>query len=209
MATKRIGPPGYSQPRTPQKRAGELRKAKRHAGKLIEYCLWNYQGGRDWYQRASADIRAKYGTDADLFCDILAATSPQCSIKANVGYARDAYDRHKRGLKVEGWIPCHTSNLKRVRDGQPLRGPKVRAFARALRGDAEAIVVDSWMLRACGYNQATAPRDSVRVAHEAVRMVADQMEWTGSETQAAIWVAYRAQNWKARQGIGASYYLEV
>lgn len=212
MKSRHIGPAGYQQARDPKTRRAELRRAKRAAARLVDCCLWDYvEGSREWYARATADIRAKYGPDADLFADILAATSPQADIHKNVAFARDAYDRHKRGLPVEGWLPNHRINLQRIRDGKRLRGPKVRAFARALKGDADAIVVDTWVLRAVGYREHELKLSgAIRVAHEAIRLVAEAMGWTGAEAQAAIWVSYRQSQRRAdRDRQAGTFFLKV
>lgn len=173
----------------------------------MDYLTWgNEHGGEDWYERAGKAIRSKYGPDADLFCDILAATSPQTDVRQNVRFAEEAYRRHKGGLPVTGWLPNHRINLQRLRDGQPLGGPKVRAFAQALRGDPHAVVVDTWMMRAAGFSQQRIKtRRAFRVTEQAIRQSALWSGYTNAQTQAIVWMNYRAKNWEAKRGKGDGY----
>lgn len=189
-----------------RKRRSEQRTARRVATRWVDYLLWNNQyGGEDWYPKAREAIRAKYGDDATLFCDILAATSPQTDVVRNVQFAEEAYSRHKKGLPVTGWLPNHRINLQRLRDGLPLGGPKVVAFAAALRGDDDAVVVDTWMLRAAGMGKRLHTNRAFRVAYDAIRFTS---EWTGqpcTTCQAVVWMNYRATNWTSKKGKGDGY----
>ncbi len=203
MATNKFG----ELPEARGRRASvERRLAQRIALKFGEYLNPWSTDGEDWYTRATAQIRAQYGADADDFADVLAATSPQCGVGHNVKLARDEWERRKTGLPVNPWIPCHGPNLQRLRDGGELKGPKVRAFARALKGDVTAIVVDTWMLRASGVSERRRYTSGVfRAVREAIRLAAASAGVTNTEAQARIWFAYRAKNWIARKGPGDGY----
>lgn len=210
-ARRHYGPAGYPQARTAKARTAERRLIRRAIGRMIDYCLWSYQGGRDWYDRANEDIRAVYGADADLFAALLAATSPQTDIHRNVRLAEDAYTAIRSGRTVKPWLPCHGPNIDRARHGEPLSGHKVRAFAAALCGDLSAIVVDTWMLRAAGFENLN-ERRAVRVAHEAISRIAERIDWAPAEVQAAVWVGYRNENRRADMDSaygGTDFYLSI
>lgn len=104
---------------------------------------------RHWYRDSRDAIEQRYGEHSDLFCDILAATSPRKHVRANYRTAHaiieavlDGREYPKRGL-----MPNHTKNIDRVLAGQELSGNKVWRFARNLRGDLQCVTVDIWMLR--------------------------------------------------------------
>lgn len=150
-----------------------------------------------------------YGDRAGMYADHLAATSPQCDVVRNIELANVAFGRTIRNRPVgDDWLPCHASNLHRLRRGEPLSGFKVSEFARALRGDFGAIVIDTWMLRATGMAEADIGSGRVnsafRTAHEAVRQLAEEHGHAPSAVQAAVWCAYRSAN--ATRDVGAVYF---
>jgi hypothetical protein len=69
-----------------------------------------------------------------------------------------------------------------------IRGPKTSQFARALKGDLNAIVLDTWMAVAMEIDQPLFTRKWVeRYAKEQVRFVADLLGVMPAEAQAMIW----------------------
>lgn len=192
--------------RTARKRAREAGRAAIVARRFENLCFnpWSEPEGDDWYAVARARIVAKYGADADLFADLLAATSPQTDVRMNVQLAEAAYARARRGEEQEPWIPSHGPNIARALARRPLSGPKVRAFADALRGNVNAVVVDTWMLRAAGYGSPKRVHrpSSFRIVHLAIRLVAEAQGLPATAVQARIWLAYRNANWSAKKGVG-------
>lgn len=180
--------------------------AKRVAqDRFYDYLTWKNQGGGDWYTRANLEIRHKYGSNADLFCDLVAATSPQATVVQNVRLAREALYGYEGGT-WKAWIRSHKNNVARAFKGEPLSGPKVRAFAAALKGDKKAIVVDTWMLKAAGYRgKAIKHRRSFKVTERAIEIAAKAHGLANTEAQAIIWMAYRKEFWEAKAGPGDGY----
>ena len=72
-----------------------------------------------------------------------------------------------------------------------LNGPKTSAFARALTGDDQAIVVDVWMLRAAGYTKDSPNKTDYAEISAAIRNVSDKMGLSPRTTQALIWILVR------------------
>ncbi len=196
----------FPQARTARQRAREAGRAARVARSFENLCFapWDEPDGADWYVVASRRIRDKYGFDADLFADLLAATSPQMDVRENVKEAEKALERHRKGEPQEPWIPSHAKNIERALRREPLSGPKVRAFAAALKGDVEAVVVDTWMLRAAGLGTPKRIQrpSSFRVVHLAIRLVAASQKLPCTVVQARVWLAYRKANWNAKKGAG-------
>ena len=90
-----------------------------------------------------------FGDGADLFIDLLAATSPRKQVKANWNIAKRLYFAHVNGRKLPraGLLPAHKGNIERALKGEPLSGNKVSAFAANLKGDLSRVTIDIWVLR--------------------------------------------------------------
>lgn len=198
-----------AQASNPRQRQREERRAARVALSFrnLTFNPWDDPIGHDWYTRAGARIRERFGAEADLFCDLLAATSPQTDVVRNVALALDALDRWRRRIPQNPWIGSHGPNIARACAREPLSGPKVRAFAAALKGDSDAVVVDTWMLRAAGLGTPKRLKkpSSFRIVHRAIRLVAEAEGLPATQVQARVWMAYRAANWTARKGAGDGY----
>lgn len=150
--------------------------------------------GRGWYDRAHAEVRRYSDSTHGMvptgeLCDILSIVSPRVSVKVSVRLA-------------EYWLAAgvpHPSTMRSTRvalahyaaTGE-IRGPKTSAFARALRGDTDAVVVDVWVWRAMG--RAPGGIGAYRAAERTLRRVARSLGWPPAETQAAIWVGVRARH---------------
>ena len=172
---------------------------------------------RNWYQQARAEIEFQYGDDADLFCDLLAATSPRKQVSANWRLAKQVYDDWKSSRRfdavcaavivnysVSGLLPCHKSNVVRALSGQELRGPKVRAFAANLKGDLDQVTVDVWMLRFFGFDKDT--KRAHQVVVESVELAAAIVQIKPAEMQAVIWgMSVRDAGREPKSYLGAAY----
>jgi hypothetical protein len=119
---------------------------------------------KNWYRNCGDAIRKEFGSDADLFIDILAATSPRKQVSANWrlamriyhiwkighGWAKLAYDTEYDANLMTGTLPAHRKNIIRALWRESLSGNKVRAFAANLKGDLDAVTIDVWMQRYYG-----------------------------------------------------------
>ena len=146
---------------------------------------------RGWYNETSNKLREIFEDDAGLVADLLAATSPNTSVAGNVTLALKAYQQLKNGKDFVGFLPIvvkmlHTIRLNYLTDEHmPFGGAKIQNFARALKGDLSAVVVDRWMVRAFGYPKITPLRTRKITAWVNAR--AAQLGVTPCEIQAAIW----------------------
>ena len=141
--------------------------------------------GKDWYNEAAEFLDSAYPGEGDLMAAILAATSINATVKANVTLALKAYAQLKAGLEFTGFIPAAVQQLELAKNGLPLSGTKVENFRRALRGEPNAVVVDRWMLRAYG-EEALTPAATRRVTalilQEAKAEGVEPRQW-----QAGVW----------------------
>jgi thermostable 8-oxoguanine DNA glycosylase len=72
-----------------------------------------------------------------------------------------------------------------------LKGPKTNAFARAIAGDENAVVIDVWMLRAVGIEKKSPTQTQYKEMASAVTKVANEFGMTPRAMQALIWIIVR------------------
>ena len=146
----------------------------------------------DWYNQANQGLQAGLGNRAGLAADILAVTSPRVQLRRNVNITRHVLarwdSRDLTGLAPEGILPNVVESLHRYRATGKITGKKTGPFARALRGDSSALVLDVWMARALGIPQSTLFNKSVYPAIvDRMTRTAQRFQFTIAECQAAIW----------------------
>jgi hypothetical protein len=148
----------------------------------------------NWYKRVRKEIELQYGDDADLFCDLLAATSPRKQVGANWKLAARVYkawrvlgisDMTRHNMSLLGVMSSQQPNVIRALNREPLSGPKVRAFAANLKGDFSQVTVDIWMLRLFNYDKPTEKRRKEVVDY--VIRAAAELGYEPAEVQAEMW----------------------
>lgn len=150
----------------------------------------------NWYAKVRREIELQYGDDADLFCDLLAATSPRRQVSANWKLADKVYrhlvDKIPQGagrleacLSSIGVMSSQQPNVIRALKQEPLSGDKVRAFAANLKGDMSQVTVDVWMLRLFDYDKPT-ERHREEVVEYVIRAAAE-LGCEPAEVQAEMW----------------------
>lgn len=150
--------------------------------------------GRAWYPEARRTVRQladASGSSQAVAAGVVAALSPRLMWVVNVRAA---------GVVLQGGIPAgvfKTSLYKAQRiasrAARPLdvlRGPKVRAFYRAIMGDTRAAVVDVWVLRVAGWARSLTERAYAQVAG-ALEVAAAKLRVSVTDLQATAWVAIR------------------
>ena len=136
---------------------------------------------KNWYAKCRAEIEKLYGDDADLFCDLLAATSPRKHVKANWKLADYVY----KTRDTSRCLPAHKKNIERAFSGEPLSGRKVRAFAANLKGDLTKVTVDVWICRYFGVEKLNSRLYDVIETIIKVNAIVEDKE--PAELQAEIW----------------------
>ncbi len=100
---------------------------------------------------------------------------------------------------MTGVFRRNLAKAEAIRDGayplDALSGPKTRAFYRALMGDSVACVIDSWMVRAAGYDPEAVTLKVPAYDHfeRALVHVATELGIPASHVQATIWIACRGR----------------
>lgn len=146
--------------------------------------------GRTWYAHANEQIQSHadtIGVNAGIVADILSITSPRVAVSRNIKLANHFL---KYGFPHATTLPGTIAALKHYADTGEIRGPKTSAFAHALRGNSNAVVLDVWMADACKCDQkAFATIGGYQKAAKRVVSASRRLGWTPAETQAAIWCA--------------------
>ena len=144
-----------------------------------------------WYfdaQEVAEDVAEILGVDLERGASIVSAFSPRERWASNVAKAY----AFANGKPVTGL----TNNLKMAQDAldlgfDALKGLKTNAFARAISGDTNAVVIDVWMMRAAKMVTDSPNKGQYRQLSEAVTTVADEFGITPRTAQALIWIIVR------------------
>lgn len=177
-------------------------------------------GAKDkyWYEDCERLFTEIYGQEKlPLVTKLFAATSINTSLKSNVKLFRKALFQYSNGLPPDGYLPVIKMQLEKVFRGEELSGQKIRAFAAAMSGDINAVVVDTWLLRAFGrdrkylrkesntYRSGGASEKDFREIEAWVRMKAPDLDLHPRQLSAIIWTGVRI----ATNGDRQTHYKEV
>lgn len=147
-----------------------------------------------WYfeaQEVAEDVAEILGTSLEVGASIVAAFSPRERWASNVAKAY----AFANGKPVKGL----SNNLKMANDSlslgfDALKGLKTNAFARAIAGDSDAVVIDVWMMRAANMDTDSPNKSQYLTLSDAVRKVASDHGITPRTAQALIWIIVRGNN---------------
>lgn len=146
------------------------------------------ESGRYWYVRAGEQIDAAatlLNVDPDTLADLLSIFSPRVSVLRSIRHTLHYIQTGKYRADVRRGIRAGIEHYNLTGE---IRGPKTHPFARALKGDPAAIVLDVWMGKAFGIDPlGWGKRDIRRIAKARIRAVARRLGWKPAEAQAAIW----------------------
>jgi hypothetical protein len=170
----------------------------------IEHYIKVGMGDKYWYEKAEQLFIDLYGEEnLKLVAQVFAATSINTSMKSNITLFRRAFKELKEGLPFSNYLPNIKIQLEQIRNAQPLTGLKINAFAAAMSGDKNAVVVDVWLLRAFGKDRkyfrqgsqsfrsgGASPKD-FKMIESWVREKALELGITPRQLSAIIWAGVR------------------
>ena len=158
---------------------------------LLNATLGQVEEASVWYRDAeevAEEVARNLDTTLEVGASVVSAFSPRERWASNISKAI----AFSLGHEVKG-LPNNYKMAQASLDlgFDALKGPKTNAFARAIAGDKDAVVIDIWMCRAAGL-----PTDSPSQAQyielsRAVRKVAEEFGLTPRTAQALIWVIVR------------------
>lgn len=149
--------------------------------------------GRRWYPRARRIVRQlarEYGYTERQTAAVLAVTSPRTHLAENIKRT----ERALRGEPVRGFAYMDTLARDILADKRRpmryVRGPKVTAFALAILGDRQAVVLDTHALHAAGLPDKPSASER-RTAEQAYREAAAACGESPRDFQAIVWIVTR------------------
>ena len=144
-----------------------------------------------WYldaERIAEKVAENLKATLEVGASVVSAFSPRERWTSNVAKAIS----FSLGEQVTGL----SNNLRMAQASislgyEALRGPKTNAFARAIAGDEQAVVVDVWMMRASGIGVDNPNKTQYTEISQAIKEVSAEFGLTPRTTQALIWIMVR------------------
>ena len=145
-----------------------------------------------WYRDAeeiAEDVAENLDASLEIGASVVSAFSPRERWSTNVAKAIE--------FSLGGTPKGLGNNLKMAREAtvlgfDALKGDKTNAFARAIAGDHDAVVIDVWMIKAAGLDgKKGVNKTQYRELADAVREVAALRGLTPRTCQALIWIVKR------------------
>jgi hypothetical protein len=144
-----------------------------------------------WYldaERVAERVAQNLNATLEVGASVVSAFSPRERWTSNVAKAV----AFSLGEQVTGL----SNNLRMAQASislgyEALRGPKTNAFARAIAGDEQAVVVDVWMMRASGIGVDNPNKTQYTEISQAIKTVSAEFGLTPRTTQALIWIMVR------------------
>ena len=157
----------------------------------------DYRAARAWYTDARAfavielqSIRPDWSLQ--VAASVVSAFSPRVTWAHNKAKAL----QYAQGITPKG-LRSHVDAADRcvVEGFNGLRGPKTNAFARAIAGDDNAVVVDVWMCRAAGLGKDAPNATEYRAIADAIRTIAatPTVCMAPATLQALLWIIVRGK----------------
>jgi hypothetical protein len=158
---------------------------------IMTATLAQMEAASTWYleaQEVAEDVAEILGVSLEHGASIVSAFSPRERWASNVAKAY----AFANGKPVSGL----SNNLRMaeaaVSQGfSALKGLKTNAFARAIAGDTDAVVIDVWMMRAAQMPTDSPNKSQYREVSEATREIAGEFGITPRTAQALIWIIVR------------------
>ena len=120
------------------------------------------------------------------FENVIAITSPRVQVARNITLAV----WYCKFGTLPGAIRSTRLAMAHYEATGAIRGPKTGPFARAVLGDEDAVVLDTWMAKVFEVPHKAFDKKSVRATcADTIRQAAKVLGWTPAQTQAAVWTA--------------------
>ena len=158
---------------------------------IMQATLAQTEAASVWYfeaQEVAEDVAENLGASLEIGASVVSAFSPRERWSSNVAKAL-AFSQGKPVVGLSNNI--RMAEAARVAGFDALKGLKTNAFARAIAGDTDAVVIDVWMMRAAGMPTDSPNKTQYREVSEAVRNVAAEFGITPRTAQALIWIIVR------------------
>lgn len=161
--------------------------ARRFRSMVRKATISDIVAAANWYAEAES-IARDIADDVEVGASVISAFSPRQRWSTNVDMARRF---------MQGENPRTLGNNLRMAHNalnmgfDALKGRKTNAFARAIAGDPNAVVVDVWMMRAAGFEHDSPNVTQYRMVEDAVKRIAHENNLDARVAQALIWILER------------------
>lgn len=144
-----------------------------------------------WYldaEKVALEVANNLNTTLEVGASIVSSFSPRERWTTNVAKAISfSLGKEVKGLSNN----IRMANLSLTMGFQALNGLKTNAFARAIAGDDEAVVIDVWMMKAAKEKNPTpTPRQYAEMTF-AIERIATKYGLSPRTIQALIWIIVR------------------
>jgi hypothetical protein len=144
-----------------------------------------------WYvdaEKVAHEVARNLDTYLEVGASVVSAFSPRERWTTNVAKAVS--------FSLGNDVPGFKNNMVMANNAltlgfAALKGMKTNAFAKAIAGDEQAVVIDVWMLRAVGIEKKTPNQSQYNELVEAVKKTAFEYGMTPRAMQALIWIVVR------------------
>lgn len=162
-----------------------------YSGLVKNATLGQVEQASKWYvdaERVAAEVAKNLDTTLEVGATVVSAFSPRERWTNNVTKAIS--------FSLGNNIPGFRNNMIMANNAMAfgydaLKGMKTNAFARAIAGDEQAVVIDVWMLRAVGIEKKTPNQSQYNDLVKAVKKTAFDVGMTPRAMQALIWIIVR------------------
>ncbi len=144
-----------------------------------------------WYfeaQEVAEHVAENMGASLEIGASIVSAFSPRNRWATNIAQAL-AFSQGKPVSGLQNNL--RMAEAAKVDGFDALKGLKTNAFARAIAGDTDAVVIDVWMMRAAGMDTDSPNKSQYLALSHAVRRAAADQGITPRTAQALIWIIVR------------------
>ena len=162
---------------------------------LSQATLYDLRAAERWYAEAgefAESLTATTGWNMEVAASVVSAFSP----RVTWGHNKAKAHQYAQGIRPRG-LKSHVDAADRcvLQGFSGLRGPKTNAFARAIAGDGNAVVVDVWMCRAAGLGKDAPNATEYRAIADAIRAIAGTPTvcMAPATLQALLWIIIRGK----------------
>jgi hypothetical protein len=159
---------------------------------ILQATLAQVEQASVWYfeaQEVAEDVAENLGVSLEVGASIVAAFSPRERWSSNVAKSL-AFSMGKPVVGLSNNLRMAESAM--TNGFNALNGQKTNAFARAIAGDSDAVVIDVWMIRAAYLDASKGVnKTQYNTLVDSVRKVAKEFGLTPRTAQALIWIVKR------------------
>lgn len=144
-----------------------------------------------WYldaERVAEQVAANLNTTLEVGASVVSAFSPRERWSLNVAKAI-SFSLGEKVTALGNNIRMANASLEL--GFKALNGMKTNAFAKAIAGNENAVVIDVWMLRAVGIENKSPSQAQYKKLADAVTETATMYGMTPRSMQALIWIIVR------------------